>query len=240
LAGLIWKEAWHDPKLRGWSSDEGWLWFHAISYTADHEKHGVVIPEGDLVFLAASHKIPHVTIAGLVERRGLDVVEGGYKVHNYKRRSHLSQIRSRAGRLGVEAKREANVKANSLSKTLSKSSGVEVGVVKELFETWKGVAAKPSARLTPKREHKLRQALQSYPADDVRDALLGWQNDPWPDRSLHNDPVILLRDGEQVEKFRDLKRNGRPAVALTNAASRGVAAGQDWADLAENLKGAGL
>ena len=67
-------------------------------------------------------------------------------------------------------------------------------------------------RLTPKRKGVIRARLREYPTEDVEDAARGWPFDPWPERVNHNDLTVLLRNGEQLEKFRDLYRHGPPAV----------------------------
>lgn len=42
---------------------------------------------------------------------------------------------------------------------------------------------------------------EGYEEAVLLDAVRGVVNDPWPDRVLHNDLTIVLRDGEHVEKF---------------------------------------
>jgi hypothetical protein len=83
----------------------------------------------------------------------------------------------------------------------------------QIFDAW--VQSLPEDRrarvkLTAQRRQKIRARLREYPLPDLLDAVRGWVNDPWPDRPLQNDLAILLRDGAQVEKFRDLWQLGVP------------------------------
>ena len=93
-------------------------------------------------------------------------------------------------------------------------------LVNELFAAW---AATGSGRSQPTDERLgyIARAMVDwgFSAEDVLDALTGWVNDPWEDRSRFKDPKYLLRSIEDVEKFIDLKRNpprkrGDPGAGL--------------------------
>lgn len=65
-----------------------------------------------------------------------------------------------------------------------------------------------------KRRSKVRaRRRDGYPLQDLLDAVRGWKFDKWEERWKNNDLAILLRDGPQLEKFRDMFRNcgnGKP------------------------------
>jgi hypothetical protein len=88
--------------------------------------------------------------------------------------------------------------------------------IRQVWETYLDacqlVGLSVNARLTPKRQDKIRARLKTNPLADVLDAAQGWTRDPWPDRRNHCDAKVIFRDDEQVEKFRDLWRNGPPRV----------------------------
>ena len=93
-------------------------------------------------------------------------------------------------------------------------------LVKDLFAAW---VATGSGRSHPTDERLgyIARAMVDwgFSAEDVRDALTGWVNDPWEERSQFKDPKYLLRSIEDVEKFIDLKRNpprkrGDPGAGL--------------------------
>lgn len=76
-------------------------------------------------------------------------------------------------------------------------------VVEEIFDAWCSTID-GTRKFNDERKRAIVKALKSFPADDVKDAVRGWVNDPWQDRATNNDVPQLLRN---VEKFRDLYRN---------------------------------
>lgn len=59
-------------------------------------------------------------------------------------------------------------------------------------------------RPTPKRTKVINNRLQRFSPDDLMRAIDGVARDPWPDRALHDDLIVIFRSDEQVEKFLDL------------------------------------
>jgi hypothetical protein len=89
----------------------------------------------------------------------------------------------------------------------------EAAVIENVFEAWRQSVGRHGVQLTEKRRKRIRARLaEGYAETDLVDAVRGWERDPWPERRLQNELEILLRDGSQVEKFRDLQRNGAPAI----------------------------
>jgi Helix-turn-helix domain len=87
--------------------------------------------------------------------------------------------------------------------------------IREVFDAYtEATHRRGTYRLTDKRRRLVAAALRDYPREDVLDALCGWQNDPWPDRPLHTQIEVLLRDAAHIEKFRDLWRHGPPPPRL--------------------------
>lgn len=76
-------------------------------------------------------------------------------------------------------------------------------VVAEIFDAWCSTID-GSRKFNDDRRRAIVKALKSFPAEDVKDAVRGWVNDPWQDRATNNDIPQLLRN---VEKFRDMFRN---------------------------------
>lgn len=90
--------------------------------------------------------------------------------------------------------------------------------VDRVFAAWQESAGKPRAKLDPKRRKVIQAALRQYPLDDVLDAVRGWRHSPHhrgenDRRTVYNDLSLLLRDAARIEQFRDLERDGPPAVA---------------------------
>lgn len=154
----------------------------------------------------------------------------------------LRADRSAAGQKGGLARSQASAKqvleqtpSKRSSKTQAKSKPVPVpqdqnqelqtiveqarpvaGDVERIFDHWRISTGKSKASLNgetgKKRRTAIQRALRDYPLEDLLDAVYGWKKDPWPDRPLHNDVTVLLRDAEHIEKFRDLWRDGPPAT----------------------------
>jgi DNA-binding transcriptional ArsR family regulator len=98
-----------------------------------------------------------------------------------------------------------------------------------VFEAWTStLAAQDGCRLTGDRRRVIRARLaEGYTVEDLMAAVRGWINDPWPERPRHNDLTTLLRDGGQVEKFRELQRNPPPKNGQRSAVAELRAQGSD-------------
>lgn len=88
---------------------------------------------------------------------------------------------------------------------------------RQVFDAWLSTLDGAQRQMTPARQKHIRARLREYPLEDVIDAVRGWQCDPWDGRREQNDLVILLRNGEQLEKFRDLWRHP-PAAPMPRGA----------------------
>lgn len=89
-----------------------------------------------------------------------------------------------------------------------------------VFETWQESTGKTKAKLDPKRRKLITDALKEYPLEDVLDAVRGWKQSSYhrgenERRTVYNELHVLLRDATQIEKFRDLERNGSQAPPTT-------------------------
>ena len=94
-----------------------------------------------------------------------------------------------------------------------------------VFDAWKATLPRGSRHeLTEQRADAIKAALKRYDLVDVVAAVQGWQNDPWEERSQHNDIPQLLWMGSKrkpqnvLEKMRDLHRDG--PLATGNGTSR--------------------
>lgn len=84
--------------------------------------------------------------------------------------------------------------------------------VQAVFDEWvKATGRTGRTVLDDKRKRLIRNALKTYPLDDLLAAVRGWRHSPHHrgenDRhTVFNDLGLLLRDGEHIEKFRDIER----------------------------------
>ena len=94
-----------------------------------------------------------------------------------------------------------------------------------VFNTWiEATNRSGRTQLDSKRRSRIQSALETYPLDDVLDAVVGWRNDPFycghNDRGkTYNDLGLLLRDAEHIERFRDLARTGPTQAPSTTPKS---------------------
>lgn len=115
------------------------------------------------------------------------------------------------------------------------SGGSLVVIVQEdsprsrVFNAWVQATGRTGrTRLDSKRARLIDQALSNYTEQDVIAAVWGWRHSPHHrgenDRqTVYNDLELLLRDSRQIEKFRDLERNGPPLVLPAKHRSEQVA-----------------
>lgn len=104
--------------------------------------------------------------------------------------------------------------------------------LERVFAVWIEATGRHPARtrLDDKRKSAIRKALKSHPVEDVMDAVVGWQYDPFycgqNDRGrTYNDLGLLLRDAEHIERFCDLARAA--AVPLVPSVDPGVLVDED-------------
>jgi DNA-binding transcriptional ArsR family regulator len=107
----------------------------------------------------------------------------------------------------------------------------------QVFEAWKASTKRTAATvLDAPRTRLITAALKSYPIEDVLDAVRGWEHSPHhrgenAEGKVYNDLGLLLRNAENIERFRDYARNP-PAVRRIGTAKSetpaGVAALLEW------------
>jgi hypothetical protein len=90
-----------------------------------------------------------------------------------------------------------------------------------VFAAWLDATGRSNRTvLDDKRRRLIVKALDTYPVDDVVDAVRGWQHSAHhrgdnDTRTVYNDLGLLLRDADHIERFRDLAR-GPSQPARTN------------------------
>lgn len=86
--------------------------------------------------------------------------------------------------------------------------------VQTVFDAW--VRSKGTrGALTAERRKLINARLRDFAVEDLVDAVQGWQHSPHhrgenDSGTVYNDLALLLRDGDRIEKFRDLHRGQRP------------------------------
>ena len=99
----------------------------------------------------------------------------------------------------------------NLNNELNKKEDVDE--IKIVFDKWIEATEKSPTRtkLDEKRRSTIRKALKSHSLQDVCDAVVGWKREPFycgqnDRKTVYNSLKLLLRDADQIEKFRDLER----------------------------------
>jgi hypothetical protein len=96
-------------------------------------------------------------------------------------------------------------------KEKEKKDNALVEQAQRLFTYWKEVMGKPKAQFTNGRKIKIIARLkEGYSEDDCAKAIENVSIDPWysgdNDRNKeYNDIALIFRDGEHLEKYRDMK-----------------------------------
>jgi hypothetical protein len=87
--------------------------------------------------------------------------------------------------------------------------------IRSVFAVWLEATGKHPTRtqLSPKRQRLIRNALKSYPLEDVTAAVRGWRHSAFhrgenDGGKPYHDLELLLRDAQHIEKFRDLELTG--------------------------------
>lgn len=82
----------------------------------------------------------------------------------------------------------------------------------QVFNTWIESTGRTNRTvLDGKRRRLIRRALDSFPVEDLVDAVQGWHHSPHhrgenDKATTYNDLELLLRDSAHIENFRDLQR----------------------------------
>ena len=89
---------------------------------------------------------------------------------------------------------------------------VNILTVVETFELWVAVHNKRSPVLTPERHKVIGNAIATYGAEMVNDAIQGCALSDWhmgknPGGKKYNDISLILRNAEKVEGFAELYSN---------------------------------
>lgn len=114
----------------------------------------------------------------------------------------------------IQNKKEKENKNKKERETQLTTFAVSESPAEQVFEAWQAATGHERARLDEKR----RKLIQARLAErwDVGDLVLvvtvGWRNDPWNERPLHNQIEVLLRDSSHVEKFLSYAQNGAPVI----------------------------
>lgn len=181
----------------------------------------------------------------LVESGLWETTSGGYLMHDYGgwqapggRRKELNRIRQARHRerrndvtrdvtrdssvSNAPVKRDGHVSSSLFLSNLkvknNKNKESPSEDVTAVFVAWAETQAGRRRTLTADRRRVIATRLrEGFTAEELCDAVRGWQNDPWAERPRNCDLTLLLRNVGQVEKFRDLWRNKPPSNAEAKA-----------------------
>jgi hypothetical protein len=82
---------------------------------------------------------------------------------------------------------------------------------KQVFEAWMVATGRNgNTLLTAERVSKIKARLKQYPPEDVLDAVKGVMRSPWHVENHQTDITFVLRNGANLEKFRDMERDAGP------------------------------
>lgn len=127
-------------------------------------------------------------------------------------RLHLDHIEDDSAVMGRVTELSPSARGGVLSDLESKNGknllpvpGASLALVQdpiqEIFELWQEKRGRPEAKLTDGRRAKIKTRLKRFTPEQLKQAIVGVGNDPWQERSLHDDLTVIFRNDEQVEKF---------------------------------------
>lgn len=96
-------------------------------------------------------------------------------------------------------------------------------IVDVVFEAWRKATARTGRTVLTKQRRKVIEArvADGYALEDLLAAVRGWKRSPFhcgdnETRTVYNELTLLLRNGENVERFRDMELNrGNVTVAAS-------------------------
>jgi hypothetical protein len=102
--------------------------------------------------------------------------------------------------------------------------------VQVVFDAWRDATGHDRALLDEGRRKLIQSRLKQFPVEDLVDAVRGWRFSPYhcgenATRTVYDGLKLLLRDAEQIEKFRDLERAGPQRTTARPKGYDGIEAG---------------
>jgi hypothetical protein len=169
-----------NSKVLCMSGQEFRLYINSIFESRRNKTAGRISGDDLRKLLAESHANQN-TVNALVTLNAWELDgESGFRIHDYRQEDAAGSKRKGEARQVYQVWRE--------------STGTKTTLAKE-------------TKADKERMAVIEMRLREYPLEDVMDAVRGWVNDDWEERAKHNDVKLLLRNGTQLEKFRDLWRN---------------------------------
>jgi len=195
----------HKKQLKA-GAEACWMWTCGLMYANRQDARDGFIPE-EALFMLYRFSNPEQLAAKLVEVGLWDVVEGGWKVHNFhkwnlskeQRDLELAAGRERAAKSYAKKKKSSTEEASdstgeeNMKKNVSSGSGVE-GIYSsssfetgdsrseaiKVFEAWKTDTGHTSAVFDQKREARIKARLaQGFTVEQLIKAIKNRKNDPW-------------------------------------------------------------
>ncbi len=216
------------PKVEALSDNAFRAFICSIAYS------GRQLTDGYLPAQVA-HRYANGSLGELTDSGLWEIVEGGYVVHDYLeyQRSkadvlELREARKEAGAKGGKASSRAKDK-QVLEQTPSKTQAeqdvslVQGSSVSEpralaevplssdiqlVYDYWREKRSRGRAnydRISPARRTKIQTRLREFTAAELCAAIDGVGHDPWPDRAMHDDILVIFRKREDVERFLEMR-----------------------------------
>lgn len=101
------------------------------------------------------------------------------------------------------------MKSQELELLIAENCTTKAQIVDAVFAKWQEVFGKNRARMNAKRKKKIEERIkEGYTYQDMAEAIMGCSLTPWnmgdnPSRKRYVELELILRDGSQLERFRD-------------------------------------
>lgn len=134
---------------------------------------------------------------------------------NGSRTSTLYRLKvSRGGATSVKGGEGESVKARTVKEPSIENGKVNRETEQRLFELWRDSTGRDESRtkFTDGRRRSLRARLKEYSAEEIAQAIRNCAADDWHVENGHTDLALICRNGEKLERFRDMGGGGEDAA----------------------------
>lgn len=96
----------------------------------------------------------------------------------------------------------------------NRNGKVDPQTEQRLFELWRDATGRDESRtkFTDGRRRSLRARLKEYSAEEIAQAIRNCAADDWHVENGHTDLSLICRNGEKLERFRDMGGGGEDAA----------------------------
>lgn len=177
----------------------------------------------------------NATVFRLGKRLHLEETVPDKRLHSSPKRLHSRPENEGPHVLPIEEKSPQSQQETHLAVVVPMPTGRLLDVpstVDVVFDAWRKATGRTGRTVLTKQRRRVIEAriAEGYEADDLLAAVRGWKRSPFhcgdnETRTVYNELTLLLRNGENVERFRDMevnRANVHPVAAVRDPAVEAI------------------